>query len=214
MRTNHVPKATLQRYPVYLKALRRLQKNGIKRIMSRELSSFVDIEPTTIRRDFSFLGNLGKQGYGYDVDRLIDIFNQQLGVDFDEKQILVGAGNLGRALLNYNKWDHVVGEVACAFDVDPEKQGSQFGVNVWSMDDLEEKMPKGCRIAILTISHDVQATVDRLVKAGITGIVDFTHQHFKVPRGVVIKSIDVVSSIQELVFITNSMNEPAQRQRD
>ena len=143
MRTNHVPKATLQRYPVYLKALRRLQKNGIKRIMSRELSSFVDIEPTTIRRDFSFLGNLGKQGYGYDVDRLIDIFNQQLGVDFDEKLILVGAGNLGRALLNYNKWDHVVGEVACAFDVDPEKQGSQFGVNVWSMDDLEEKMPKG-----------------------------------------------------------------------
>ncbi|WP_301203081.1 redox-sensing transcriptional repressor Rex [Faecalibaculum rodentium] len=214
MRTNHVPKATLQRYPVYLKALRRLQKNGIKRIMSRELSSFVDIEPTTIRRDFSFLGNLGKQGYGYDVDRLIDIFNQQLGVDFDEKLILVGAGNLGRALLNYNKWDHVVGEVACAFDVDPEKQGSQFGVNVWSMDDLEEKMPKGCRIAILTISHDVQATVDRLVKAGITGLVDFTHQHFKVPRGVVIKSIDVVSSIQELVFITNSMNEPAQRQRD
>ena len=214
MRTNHVPKATLQRYPVYLKALRRLQKNGIKRIMSRELSSFVDIEPTTIRRDFSFLGNLGKQGYGYDVDRLIDIFNQQLGVDFDEKLILVGAGNLGRALLNYNKWDHVVGEVACAFDVDPEKQGSQFGVNVWSMDDLEEKMPKGCRIAILTISHDVQSTVDRLVKAGITGIVDFTHQHFKVPRGVVIKSIDVVSSIQELVFITNSMNEPAQRQRD
>ena len=75
-------------------------------------------------------------------------------------------------------------------------------------------LPKGCRIAILTISHDVQATVDRLVKAGITGIVDFTHQHFKVPRGVVIKSIDVVSSIQELVFITNSMNEPAQRQRD
>ena len=214
MRTNHVPKATLQRYPVYLKALRRLQKNGIKRIRSRELSSFVDIEPTTIRRDFSFLGNLGKQGYGYDVDRLIDIFNQQLGVDFDEKLILVGAGNLGRALLNYNKWDHVVGEVACAFDVDPEKQGSQFGVNVWSMDDLEEKMPKGCRIAILTISHDVQATVDRLVKAGITGIVDFTHQHFKVPRGVVIKSIAVVSSIQELVFITNSMNEPAQRQRD
>lgn len=180
--------------------------------MSRELSSFVDIEPTTIRRDFSFLGNLGKQGYGYDVDKLIDIFNQQLGVDFDEKLILVGAGNLGRALLNYNKWDHVVGEVACAFDVDPEKQGSQFGVNVWSMDELEEKMPRGCRIAILTISHDVQATVDRLVKAGITGIVDFTHQHFKVPKGVVIKSIDVVSSIQELVFITNSMNEPGGRQ--
>ncbi|EOS60991.1 hypothetical protein C815_00717 [Firmicutes bacterium M10-2] len=176
--------------------------------MSKELANLVDIEPTTIRRDFSFLGNLGKQGYGYDVDRLIEIFNAQLGVDFDEKIILVGAGNLGRALLNYNKWDHVVGEIACAFDADPAKCGEQmFGVEVYSMDELEEKIPEGCRIAILTISHDVQETVDRLVACGIKGIVDFTHQHFKVPKGVVIKVVDVVSSIQELVFQTNSINE-------
>ena len=72
---------------------------------------------TTIRRDFSFLGNLGKQGYGYDVNKLIEIFNQQLGMDFDEKIILVGAGNMGRALMKYNKWDYVVGEIACAFDI-------------------------------------------------------------------------------------------------
>ncbi len=213
MRTaNSVPKATLQRYPVYLKALRKLQKNGVTRIMSKELSSFVDIEPTTIRRDFSFLGSLGKQGYGYDVDRLIEIFNQQLGVDFDEKIILVGAGNLGRALMNYNKWDYVVGEIACAFDADPEKTGSHFGIEVYHIDELEEKMPEGCRIAILTISHDVQETVDRLVQAGITGIVDFTHQHIKAPKGVVIKVVDVVSSIQELVFTTNSINSKAVKQ--
>lgn len=203
---NSVPKATLQRYPVYLKALRKLQKNGVSKIMSKELSQFVDIEPTTIRRDFSFLGNLGKQGYGYDVDKLIDIFNAELGVDFDEKIILVGAGNLGRALLNYNKWDYVVGEIACAFDTDPSKVGSMFGVQVYHMDTLEENMPAGCRIAILTVSENIQDTVDRLIDNGITGIVDFTHEHFKVPRGVVVKYVDVVSSIQELVFVTNSMN--------
>lgn len=200
-----VPKATLQRYPVYLKALRRLEKNGVHRIMSKELSTFVDIEPTTIRRDFSFLGNLGKQGYGYDVKKLIEIFNRQLGVDFDEKIILVGAGNLGRALMNYNKWDYVVGEIVCAFDIDPAKCKDQFGLHVYPMDELETRIPDGCHIAILTISHNVQETVDRLVKAGITGIVDFTHQHFLAPKGVVIKVVDVVSSIQELVFITNSM---------
>ncbi len=203
---NSVPKATLQRYPVYLKALRKLQKNGVSKIMSKELSQFVDIEPTTIRRDFSFLGNLGKQGYGYEVDKLIDIFNAELGVDFDEKIILVGSGNLGRALLNYNKWDYVVGEIACAFDTDPEKVGSMFGVQVYHMDTLEEMMPAGCRIAILTVSENIQDTVDRLIKNGITGIVDFTHEHFKVPRGIVVKYVDVVSSIQELVFVTNSMN--------
>ena len=103
-----VPKATLQRYPIYLKALNRLEKNGIERVMSKELALMVDIEPTTIRRDFSFLGNLGKQGYGYSVKKLIEIFNKQLGVNFDEKIILVGAGNLGSALLNYNKWDYLV----------------------------------------------------------------------------------------------------------
>lgn len=206
---NPVPKATLQRYPVYLKALRKLQKNGVQKIMSRELSNFVDIEPTTIRRDFSFLGSLGKQGYGYDVDKLIEIFNSELGVDFDEKIILVGAGNLGRALMNYNKWDYVVGEITCAFDTDPAKVGSMFGIDVYPMETLEQNIPSGCRIAILTISEDVQATVDRLVANGITGIVDFTHQHFKAPRGVVVKAVDVVSSIQELVFTTNSMNTTA-----
>ena len=126
MTEKNVPKATLQRYPVYLKALRKLKSSGVERIMSKELASVVNIEPTTIRRDFSFLGNLGKQGYGYDVNRLIEIFNQQLGMDFDEKIILVGAGNMGRALMKYNKWDYVVGEIACAFDVNPDRQGVRF----------------------------------------------------------------------------------------
>lgn len=202
-----MPKATLQRYPVYLKALRRMRKYGKTRVMSKELSESVNIESATIRRDFSLLGNLGKQGYGYDIDSLIDRFNQELGVDFDEKIILVGAGNLGRALMKYNKWDHVVGEIACAFDKDPDRQGVRFHIPVYDMDELEEKIPEGCRIAILAISDNVQSTVDKLVKNGIIGIVDFTHKHIKVPEGVSIKVVDVVASIQELVFETNAMKK-------
>lgn len=209
MMNRNVPKATLQRYPIYLKALNRLKMNNVDKIMSKELAHMVDIESTTIRRDFSFLGNLGKQGYGYDVNRLIEIFNQQLGVDFEEKIILVGAGNLGRALLNYNKWDYVVGEITCGFDADINKCGEQFGVQIYPMDELESRIPEGCHIAILTISHEVQATIDRLVACGITGIVDFTHQHFSAPKGVVIKAVDVVSSIQELVFTMNSIDTKA-----
>ena len=81
----NVPRATLQRYPLYLKALRKLQEDGTNRIMSRELAELVSIEPTTIRRDFSFIGNLGKQGYGYDVTRLIEIFSEELGVNLMKK---------------------------------------------------------------------------------------------------------------------------------
>ena len=78
-----VPKATLQRYPVYLKALRKLQSEGVTHIMSSTLGDYVSIPSTTIRRDFSFIGSLGKQGYGYDVNYLIEKFNSELGVGFD-----------------------------------------------------------------------------------------------------------------------------------
>ncbi|MGL5977816.1 MAG: redox-sensing transcriptional repressor Rex [Erysipelotrichaceae bacterium] len=207
MSNKKVPKATLQRYPVYLKALRKLSNSGIEKIMSKELSEVVNIESTTIRRDFSFLGNLGKQGYGYDVNKLIEIFNTELGMDFDEKLILIGAGNMGRALMKYNKWSHVVGEITCAFDISPDRQGVRFGVPVYDMNDLEARIPEGCRIAILAAGQNIQETVDRLVKCGIVGLVDFTHEHIQVPKGVAIKSIDVVSSIQELVFETNKFLE-------
>lgn len=205
MAGKNVPKATLQRYPVYLKALRKLKRGGVERIMSKELASVVNIEPTTIRRDFSFLGSLGKQGFGYEIDRLIEIFNAQLGMDFEEKIILVGAGNMGRALMKYNKWDYVVGEIVCAFDINLDRQGVRFGIPVYDLDELEERIPAGCRIAILAISTNIQATVDRLIQSGIVGLVDFTHEHIQVPKGVVLKTVDVVSSIQELVFETNSL---------
>ncbi len=201
----NVPKATLQRFPVYLKALRKLEKLGVQRIMSRELSEFVNIEPTTIRRDFSFLGSLGKQGYGYEVTSLIDIFDKELGGNFHEKLIIVGAGNLGKALMNYNRWNHVVGEIVCAFDVAPEKVGEVYQIPVYPLDQIREKMPFGCRIAILTISSDIQETVDLLIELGIKGIVDFTHEHIQVPKEVSVKQVDVVSMIQELVFETNAI---------
>ena len=189
--TKNVPKATFQRYPIYLKALRKLQKHDVDRVMSKELADLVNIEPTTIRRDFSFLGNLGKQGYGYSVDRLVEIFNRELGMDFDEKIILI------------------------AFDRDTSKCGNtQYGVPVYPIEQLKEKIPKGCHIAILTNTHAVQSTVNQLVELGINGFVDFTAKHFVVPKGVAVKCVDVVSSIQELVFESNSIAEKARKQNE
>jgi redox-sensing transcriptional repressor len=208
MSTNNitnVPKATMQRYPIYLKALRKLYNMGVERILSRELALFVDIESTTIRRDFSFIGSLGKQGYGYDVKTLIDTFDDLLGVSFEEELILVGAGNLGREILNYNRWNNVVGEIACAFDIDPNKLGEVSDIPIYHMSELEERVPKGCRIAIVTVSKNVQETIDRLVDMGIVGIVDFSSEHIQVPKDVVVKTVDVVSTVQELIFQTNNI---------
>lgn len=199
---NKISKATLRRYPVYLKALRKLKSSGISHIMSSELSQYVAIKPTTIRRDFSLLGNMGKQGYGYDIDLLIKTFSEHLGVSYDEKIILVGAGHFGHAILNYNHWDNVVGEIVCAFDAHPEKCQST-SVPLYHLSELRDKIPDGCRIAIVCISSDIQNTIDYLIDCGIKGIVDFTHEHFVVPEGIHIRNVDVVSIIQELVFETN-----------
>ena len=204
-----VSKATLKRYPVYLKALRKLSDEGKKKVMSSELSNYVDIKSTTIRRDFSLIGQLGKQGYGYDIEELIKIFSKQLGEDYDEKMILIGVGRLGTAILNYNNWNHVAGEIVCAFDIKPEKRNNEPKVNVpvYHIDELENKMPNGCEIAILCIPSGAQEIVNRLEKLGVKGIVNFTREHFVLPDGMIKSDVDVVSTIQELVFEVNSLNK-------
>ncbi|MBR0473551.1 MAG: redox-sensing transcriptional repressor Rex [Erysipelotrichaceae bacterium] len=202
-----VPKATMQRYPIYLKALRKLHSQNVSRVLSSELSELVNIAATTIRRDLSFIGCLGKQGYGYDVEKLIQVFNEKLGTGFDEKIILIGVGNLGHALLNYNRWNYVVGEIVMAFEIDEDLIGEVKGIPVYHIDQLEEKIPKDCRIAILTASTDIQDVVDRLYNCGVLGLIDFTHQHISVPKGMILKEIDIVSNIQELVFETNTLKK-------
>ena len=202
-----VPKATMQRYPIYLKALRKLHSQNVSRVLSSELSELVNIAATTIRRDLSFIGCLGKQGYGYDVEKLIQVFNEKLGTGFDEKIILIGVGNLGHALLNYNRWNYVVGEIVMAFEIDENLIGEVKGIPVYHIDQLEEKIPKDCRIAILTASTDIQDVVDRLYNCGVLGLIDFTHQHISVPKGMILKEIDIVSNIQELVFETNTLKK-------
>lgn len=200
-----ISRATQQRYPIYLKALRKIKEQGIVRIMSKELSEYVDIQPTTIRRDFSMIGSMGKQGYGYEVEHLIKIFSEELGVNYDEKIILIGVGNLGKALLNYNRWDNVVGNIECGFDISPENVKG-VTIPVYHLDDIKTKKPSGCRIAIVSISKDIQNTINKLFDAGITGIVDLTQEHFIIPQGMSVRTVDIVSKIQELVFEANKEN--------
>ena len=78
---------------------------------------------------------------------------------------------------------------------------------MYHIDELEQRIPEGCRIAILTASSDVQNIVDRLHRCGVMGLIDFTHTHIKLPKGMLMKEIDIVSNIQELIFETNTINK-------
>jgi redox-sensing transcriptional repressor len=198
-----ISKATMSRFPVYLKALRKMQLEGKENFLSSELSEQTSILDTTIRRDFGFLSTdsaLGKRGIGYQISDIIDALNDVLGLGLEESIILIGVGNLGSAILKYNRWQYTVGKIVCAYDKDPNIVGERFGVKTLSIDDLEETFPSNCKIAILAISENVQETVNRLMDLGIKGIVDFTHTHFVVREGVEIQPVDVVAAIQELVI--------------
>lgn len=205
-----ISKATMSRFPRYLKALRNMQHEGKEHFLSSELSDATGILDTTIRRDFGFLTDkesLGKRGIGYDTKEIINILNNVLGLGLDESIILIGVGNLGSAILKYNRWQYTVGKIVCGYDQDQNKIGEQFGVKICHIDDLETTFPKGCTIAILAISDQVQETVDRLMQLGVKGIVDFTHTHFTVHDDVVVQTVDVVVAIQELVLKMHAIDE-------
>ena len=105
---------------------------------------------------------------------------------------MIGIGNLGSAILKYNRWQYTVGKIVCGYDQDKNKEGERFGVKLYNIDDLEKTFPKDCKIAILAISENVQPTVDR------------THTHFTVREGVEVQQVDVVVAIQELVIKMDS----------
>lgn len=205
--TKDIPKATVKRLPIYHRYLRFLQNAGKKRISSTELSEAVKVDSATIRRDFSYFGALGKRGFGYDVDYLLDFFSKTLNQDRLTTVGLVGVGKLGNALLNYNfrRMNNV--RVGAAFDVDPELVGTILsGVPVYDMTDLEDQIQaQGIEIVILTVPQETAPeTVERLVAAGIKGILNFTPLRFDVPNHVRIQNVDLSNELQTLIYFIDS----------
>ena len=110
--------------------LTKMQHEGKENCLSSELSSLTGIQDTTIRRDFTYLSktdNFGQRGKGYDVKHLIDGLSEVLGLGLDESIILIGIGNLGSAILKYNRWQYTVGKIVCGYDQDKNKEGERFG---------------------------------------------------------------------------------------
>ncbi len=118
-----LPKATAKRLPLYLRYLNMLNDSGVGRIKSNEFSKITQVPSATIRRDFSYLGELGRSGYGYDVPYLIEVFDRILNTDEEKRIALVGYGNLGKALKHNNFRRNENLNIVCVFDNDPEIVG-------------------------------------------------------------------------------------------
>ncbi|KRN27434.1 redox-sensing transcriptional repressor Rex [Lactobacillus selangorensis] len=198
-----IPKATAKRLPLYYRYLNFLYNAGKKKVSSTELSEVVKVDSATIRRDFSYFGALGKRGYGYDVETLLNFFKKTLNQDHLTNVALVGVGNLGHALLNYNFQQTNNIRISAAFDVNPEIAGTiQSGVPVYAMDDMVNQLKiQQIDIVILTVpAEDAQAVSEQLIQAGIKGIMNFTPMRISLPANVRVQNVDLANELQTLIY--------------
>lgn len=202
-----IPKATAKRLPLYYRYLLLLNDEGKDKISSTELAEAVQVDSASIRRDFSYFGALGKRGYGYDVKSLLDFFKKILNQDTLTNVALVGVGNLGHALLNYNFKRSNNIRISCAFDINPEITGKILsGVPVYSMYEMQKQIKdQQIRIAILTVPQPTaQKTADDMIAAGIKGIMNFTPTRLSAPAGVRIQNVDLATELQTLIYFLDS----------
>lgn len=199
---NKIPQATAKRLPLYYRFLENLHASGKLRVSSSELSEAVKVDPATIRRDFSYFGALGKKGYGYNVQYLLSFFRKTLAQDEIAEVILIGVGNLGTAFLNYNFSKNNNTKIVQAFDIDEQKVGTEIGgVPIYHLDDLEKRKGDNVSIAILTVpAHAAQKIADRLVNAGVKGILNFTPARLNLPENIRVHHIDLSIELQALVY--------------
>ena len=204
-----IPKATARRLPLYHRYLRVFKNMGKTRVSSTELSEAVKVESATIRRDFSYFGALGKRGYGYDIDALLEFFGKTLSQDRLTTVALVGVGNLGNALLNYNYKKSNNIRIGAAFDINEDIIGTVHnGVPVYDMKDLTEQLKlMDIEVVILSVPEAVaQDMVPALEEANIKGILNFTPVRLDVPDSIRVQDVDFTNELQTLIYFisTNS----------
>lgn len=210
MKDQVIPKATARRLPLYYRYLRMLHDTGKNKVSSTELSEAVQVDSATIRRDFSYFGKLGKRGYGYDVENLMNFFAKTLNEDELTNVALIGVGNLGSALLKYKFHQSNSIRVSCAFDVNEDIVGRIVdGIPVYPMEDMMEQIRvQQIEVAILTIpARKAQEVVNKLAEAGVKGILNFTAARLVAPPEVLIQNVDLTNELQTLIYFLHHDNE-------
>ncbi|HCW9056144.1 TPA: redox-sensing transcriptional repressor Rex [Staphylococcus aureus] len=205
-----IPRATLKRLPLYYRFVSSLKSKGIDRVNSKAISDALQIDSATIRRDFSYFGELGKKGYGYNIDSLLDFFKSELSESDMIKIAIVGVGNLGKALLTYNFSIHDDMTITEAFDVKEDVIGQKIGnVIVKDNDELITTLKKEeIDVVILTTPERVaQKVSDELVQAGVKGILNFTPGRINTPSDVQVHQIDLGIELQSLLFFMKNYSE-------
>jgi len=204
VKTNSVPNPVVKRLSLYLRRLERLAGEGVEKVSSSQLAKSLYITGAQVRKDLAYFGQFGRPGVGYEVATLIDELRRILGTDRTWNVIVVGAGDLGRALLRYKGFRKKGFNLVAAFDISAAKVGRRIGgVTVHHVDDLAETVRKHrVRLAIVTVPAEAaQLVTDKLCSVGVMGILNFAPTILRTPPGVAVDSVDLAASLEQLSFL-------------
>jgi redox-sensing transcriptional repressor len=203
-----VPLPALERLSTYIRCLMHLERDGVISVSSQEMQEFTGVSAAQFRKDLSYFGEFGRRGIGYEVAHLRERIAQLLQIDQEQNVLLVGAGHLGSALIAYPGWRSYHFRIAAVFDRDPEKIGTRIRhIPVMDIDRIEEaNRTIGAKIGILAIpAWEAQAVADRLLAAGITGLINFAPVKLQAPEKVIIRD---VCFICELAILSHLIHHP------
>lgn len=202
-KTMKISEAVVRRLPIYLRFLNELHKKNVQTVSSQDLGHKLDLNPAQIRKDLAYFGEFGKKGIGYDVDYLIEKIRQILKIDKVIPVALVGAGNLGRALCNYNAYLKDNMKIVAVFDAQPNKIGES--INNLKVKPMQELCPTirelSVRIGIITVpAAEAQSVANQFVESGVEAILNFAPIIIKVPNEIRVHHADFTTELQSLAY--------------
>ena len=198
-----LPDKTIERLSMYRRNLIQWQRQGREFIYSHELAASLHITPVQVRRDIMLIGHSGTLRKGYDVKDLTGLIGSIIDSEDGRRVAVIGIGNLGRAIISYFNGKRSKLKIMAAFDSDPEKTGKLFaGVKTWPMTQLEEIIKKEkITMGVIVVPADrAEAVAERLVNAGITGILNYTPRSLNVPSHVYLEEYDMITSIEKVAY--------------
>ena len=200
-----IPRATAKRLSLYYRIFKRFNAEKIEKANSKQIAEAIGIDSATVRRDFSYFGELGRRGFGYDVKKLMNFFADLLNDNAITNVMIVGVGNMGRALLHYRFHERNKMKVVMAFDIDDHPEvgnTTSDGIPIYGISQIKEKIQSGnVQTAILTVpSVKAQEVASILVQAGVKGILCFSPVNLSLPKAVVVQYVDLTSELQTLLY--------------
>lgn len=209
-----ISSAVIKRLPRYYRYLGDLLENGITRISSGDLSRRMNVTASQIRQDLNKFGCFGQQGYGYNVELLYEEIKKILGLDKIYNIVIIGGGNLGQALLNYNNFGRRGFRFTAVFDRNPKLIGLNIrGIEIRDVSTLDSFLKSNrVDIAVLALPKDnAKQVVHVLVENGVKGLWNFSHVDLDVPDNVVVENVHLTDSLMQISYAISDKVQDAEQ---